>query len=124
MTGVFPGYEQIEFTVDTETWFETLNSHWVLRPDTYCRLPKIEGPRPPHWSPALADGVWLGYQRVWLVQNPLTAVGILRILPDDRPETFYGVHTSDLVSIPTQMNLPTSSAQPTGLEGKRPTPGP
>lgn len=98
----FIGFVEIEIEiVEIETRFETLNSLWVLRPGEYCRLPKTEAPRAPHASAALADGMWVSYDRVWLVRDPEREVAVLRILPTGRPPGSYGVHTSDLVAIPT-----------------------
>lgn len=93
-------YRETELVISAETRFETLNSYWILRPTTYLRLPKIEAPRAPHWSAALADGVWLDYVHVWLGHTPAWSSTILRILPAGRGPWAGGVVTSELVTVP------------------------
>ena len=72
------------------------NSMWIVRPDTYCRMPLIEGAQlqEPSLDDALDDLVWHDHVGVFLVDD-LDDVR-LRIVPAGRPAGAFGVVTGSL----------------------------
>ena len=84
-----------------EMVYLTENSVYIIRENTYCRLPRVEEERyiP---SPDLVDGVWHNHVGVWELEEeneygPYYAGPCLRILPEGRAEGSTGLITSKII---------------------------
>lgn len=74
-------------------------SIWLIRADTYMRMPRCEQPRPRPESSALIDHAWHPHTGVWRVTD---ATGTwLRILPPGRPPGASGIQTGLVVAAPS-----------------------
>lgn len=94
--------------VEAETYVETDNSVWLIRPDVYYRCPKTEGPRDYHdaaeWSDALIDGVWHEYELAEWLHDPWSRQEDnerprIRIMPTGRDIDAFGIVTGYVVSV-------------------------
>lgn len=80
--------------VDGEVRVVTANSVWLIRTDTYCRMPRTEAPRSPS-APTMDDGIWHEHVGASLV---LGAEGpCIRLMPPGRPPGAHGVLTSRIL---------------------------
>lgn len=84
--------------VGEEVTYLTENSIWIIREDTYCRLPKVEQKRHAY-SPALEDAIWHSHEGVWEVPYEFdNEIVCLRVLPAGRPLGSFGLISSPIVS--------------------------
>lgn len=86
--------EPVALSIDGELRVVTENSVWLIRPDTYCRMPRREEARDAP-GPELTDGAWHPHVGAWMLTTSLGAY--LRLLPPDRPEGATGIVTSTIV---------------------------
>ena len=73
----------------------TAASVWLVEPDRYLRMPRLEQPRRDA-PPPLVDLCWHPHRGVWLIEGVDYLVA--RILPADRVHV-YGIRTGDIVAI-------------------------
>lgn len=85
----------------TEVRVFTLNSIWLVRPDTYIRMPRVEGDRPETLSldGKLMDNIWHEHIGAWIIDSVGTGGWVLRVLPSGRPEGSYGLLSSLVESV-------------------------
>lgn len=85
----------------TEVRVFTLNSIWLVRPETYLRMPRVEGDRPETLSidGKLADNVWHEHVGAWILDSVGNGGWVLRILPAGRPAGSYGTLSSLIESV-------------------------
>lgn len=81
--------------IDDEVRLVTISSVWLLRPTSYCRLPRTEHPRAAR-TPALRDGIWHPHIGAWVENDPNYPLPRVRILPAGRPPGSFGIHTGDI----------------------------
>ncbi len=90
----------VEFRPADELRLVTENSLWLLRADTYFRMPKEERFREREWSieGRLDDCRWHPYRRVWFwIYEGIWLRG--RILPVAGPADGVGVYTGCILAI-------------------------
>mgnify|MGYP005609898941 CR=1 FL=1 len=85
----------------TEVRVFTLNSIWLVRPETYIRMPRVEGDRPETLSidGKLADNVWHEQGGAWILDSVGNGGWVLRVLPSRRPAGSYGLLSSLIESV-------------------------
>jgi hypothetical protein len=73
-------------TIEAELRVVTTASIWLVRPSTYLRLTRAEGPRAQldDVDGATRDAEWHGREGVWLLDA--SGVRKLNVLPNGRPE--------------------------------------
>jgi hypothetical protein len=91
----------VEITPTTEMRVVTENSIWLLRPDTFMRMPKVEVERAPFVSidGAGTDHEWRPYDQAWILDSVGAQSWLLRVLPSGRPVGSYGLLSSPILSI-------------------------
>lgn len=77
---------------------DTENSVWLLDPNRYMRLPRVEMPRAGAFclDEGLDDARWLEHRSVWLESG--ADYERLRIFPAWRPESSQGIRTGPIVA--------------------------
>lgn len=103
--------EPIPLEIDAELRVVTENSIWLVRADSYCRMPRVEAPRRPSTA-ALADGTWHDHVGAWLVFD---GPGLcIRLLPADRPPGSAGILTGAIITCePAWRGQPSSARSAT-----------
>jgi hypothetical protein len=83
-------------TIEAELRVVTTASIWLVRPSTYLRLPRAEGPRAQldDLDGATRDAVWHGHEGVWLLDA--SGVRKLNVLPNGRPEGSRGLFSGPI----------------------------
>ena len=84
----------VEFSVSCELRLITERSIWLLRPDSYFRIPQDEGPREQIRSieGRMDDCRWHEYRRAWFDLENATWLHV-RILPAVGPPNGNGIYT-------------------------------
>lgn len=81
--------------IDGELRVVTEASVWLIRADTYCRMPRRKEPRHVP-GPELTDGQWHPHVGAWLVTD---AVGFrLRLLPPGSAARGHGIATGLIIA--------------------------
>jgi hypothetical protein len=85
--------------VEAQVRVVTGSSIWLVRPDTYLRLPRNEGPRRQidDLDGAARDAEWHEHEGVWVLAHG--EVMKLRILPAGRPTGSSGLITGPVVQM-------------------------
>jgi hypothetical protein len=81
---------------------ETEASVWLIEPDRYLRLPKVERPRrqlAACLDNALTDAQWMAHRGVHEHHDPFGLECRLRILPAWRPGNSNGIVTGPIVAM-------------------------
>ena len=83
-------------TIVVELRVLTEASVWLVRPSTYLRLPRTEGPRAQIYDTdgAARDGVWHQHEGVWLLEGD--GVRMLNVLPAGRPPGSRGLFSGPI----------------------------
>lgn len=91
----------VEIKPITEMRVVTENSIWLVRPDTFVRMPKVEVEREPFVSTdgAGTDHEWRSYDQAWIVDSVGAKGWLLRVLPSGRPAGSYGLLSSRILSV-------------------------
>lgn len=74
----------------------TENSIWVIRPDVYMRMPRMEMPRPERGE-GLKDNLWTPYRAAFWHEGPSGKHA--RLIPSERPPGSVGCMTGVIQSI-------------------------
>lgn len=106
----------VPLEVDGEVRVTTTASVWLVRPDSYCRMPRSEGPRAVS-SPALTDGTWHAHVGAFLVSGAQGSW--LRLMPPGRDPGASGVETGLILA----SSIPGVPAPPAGASTEDPAPG-
>lgn len=91
---------EYQLEVLSEVTVVTANSIYLVRPQTYIRMPRHEESRPQPYSldGKLKDNEWFTHDGVWVMTND-DDPWRLRILPSGRFEGARGLITSDVEAI-------------------------
>ena len=86
-------------TIEAELRVVTEASIWLVRPSTYLRLPRTEGPRAQldDLDGATRDAEWHEHEGVWLLDA--SGVRKLNVLPNGRPEGSRGLFSGPIEQI-------------------------
>lgn len=97
--GVVPLLGECEFKPREQLSVVTERSLWLVRPDTYCRMPRNETPRPQERSieGRMDDGRWHPYRRIWWFRD-LAGLG-MRIHPVTGPPDGRGIYSGLVVGV-------------------------
>ena len=94
-----PSMNREPLSIVSELRIVTEASIWLVRPTTYLRLPRTEGPRAPldDIDGATRDAVWHEHEGAWL----LDVYGVLKlnVLPAGRSDGSHGLHSGPIEEI-------------------------